>query len=106
MRPLDAVMLDPSQDTTIWTRGTLTMKKRPVSCYTLRIPAIGTASALEAALVSAARRKTVAASTAAPSRTPLEKAFGMKAFDERMPAFATIFDLWPLRRSEQPPDFP
>jgi hypothetical protein len=37
---------------------------------------------------------------------PLEKAFGMKAFDERMRAFATIFDLWPLRRSEQPPDFP
>jgi hypothetical protein len=36
----------------------------------------------------------------------LEKAFGMKAFDERMPAFATIFDLWPLRRSGQPPDFP
>ena len=40
-----------------------------------------------------------------PNR-PLEKAFGMKAFDERMRAFATIFDLWPLGRSEQPPDFP
>ena len=28
---------------------------------------------------------------------PLEKAFVLKAFDERMRAFATIFDLWAHR---------
>lgn len=27
---------------------------------------------------------------------PLEKVFGVTAFDERMRAFATVFDLWPL----------
>jgi len=37
---------------------------------------------------------------------PLEKAFGIKAFDDRMQVYATIFDLWPLGRSEQLPDFP
>lgn len=36
---------------------------------------------------------------------PLEKAFGLEAFDERMRAFATIFDLWPLGGGKQP-DFP
>jgi hypothetical protein len=33
---------------------------------------------------------------------PLETAFGLKAFDERMRAFATDFDLWPLGRGNQP----
>ncbi len=28
---------------------------------------------------------------------PLEKHFGFQAFDQRMQAFATIFDLWPVR---------
>jgi hypothetical protein len=27
---------------------------------------------------------------------PLEDAFGLEAFDQRMREFATIFDLWPL----------
>lgn len=27
---------------------------------------------------------------------PLEAAFGLKAFDSRMRAFASAFDLWPL----------
>ncbi len=36
---------------------------------------------------------------------PLETAFGLKAFDLRMRAFATAFDLWPLTECEQP-DFP
>lgn len=33
---------------------------------------------------------------------PLEKAFGLKAFDEWMKAFATAFDLWPLAAENQP----
>ena len=36
---------------------------------------------------------------------PLETAFGLEAFDKRMRAFATTFDLWPLGEAE-PPDFP
>jgi hypothetical protein len=36
---------------------------------------------------------------------PLETAFGLEAFDARMRAFATIFDLWPLAEDQQP-DFP
>ena len=36
---------------------------------------------------------------------PLETAFGLEAFDERMRAFATTFDLWPLGSGNQP-DFP
>ena len=36
---------------------------------------------------------------------PLEKAFGLEAFDERMRAFATVFDLWPLSGGDQR-DFP
>ena len=35
---------------------------------------------------------------------PLETAFGLKAFDARMRAFATTFDLWPLGGEQ--PDFP
>jgi hypothetical protein len=35
----------------------------------------------------------------------LEKAFGMTAFDLRMRAFASNFDLWPLFGVEMP-DFP
>ena len=38
------------------------------------------------------------------SNCPLETAFGLQAFDERMRAFATIFDLWPLGGEQ--PDFP
>lgn len=36
---------------------------------------------------------------------PLETAFGLEAFDKRMKAYATAYDLWPLG---QPPqmDFP
>lgn len=33
---------------------------------------------------------------------PLEAAFGLDAFDVRMRAFATAFDLWPLGKSRQP----
>ncbi len=33
---------------------------------------------------------------------PLETAFGLEAFDERMRAFATTFDLWPLCAGKQP----
>lgn len=33
---------------------------------------------------------------------PLGKAFGLKAFDERMRVFATAFDLWPLGAGDQP----
>ena len=36
---------------------------------------------------------------------PLEHAFGLKAFDQRMKAFATVFDLWPVGARQQP-DFP
>jgi hypothetical protein len=36
---------------------------------------------------------------------PLETAFGLEAFDKRMRAFATIFDLCPLGGGKQP-DFP
>jgi len=36
---------------------------------------------------------------------PLETAFGLEAFDARMRAFATTFDLWPLAEGQQP-DFP
>ena len=36
---------------------------------------------------------------------PLETAFGLEAFDARMRAFATTFDLWPLAEGNQP-DFP
>jgi len=36
---------------------------------------------------------------------PLETAFGLEAFDERMRVFATTFDLWPLGGEKQP-DFP
>ena len=36
---------------------------------------------------------------------PLETAFGLKAFDARMRAFATAFDLWPLSEGVQP-EFP
>ena len=36
---------------------------------------------------------------------PLETAFGLEAFDARMRAFATTFDLWPLSEG-RPPDFP
>jgi hypothetical protein len=36
---------------------------------------------------------------------PLEGAFGLKAFDQRMQAFATVFGLWPLGGGKQP-DFP
>ena len=36
---------------------------------------------------------------------PLETAFGLEAFDARMRAFATTFDLWPLGGAN-PPDFP
>ena len=36
---------------------------------------------------------------------PLERAFGLDAFDRRMRAFATVFNLWPVGRSKQP-DFP
>jgi len=36
---------------------------------------------------------------------PLEAAFGLEAFDARMRAFATAFDLWPLGGGKQP-DFP
>ncbi len=36
---------------------------------------------------------------------PLETAFGLEAFDARMRAFATTFDLWPLGEGKQP-DFP
>jgi hypothetical protein len=32
---------------------------------------------------------------------PLVTAFGLQAFDERMRAFATTFDLWPLGGSSQ-----
>ena len=32
---------------------------------------------------------------------PLETAFGLEAFDARMRAFATTFDLWPLAESNQ-----
>ena len=35
---------------------------------------------------------------------PLGTAFGLQAFDERMRAFATALDLWPL--GGQQPDFP
>lgn len=36
---------------------------------------------------------------------PLEASFGLKVFDERMKAYASAFDLWPL--SDGPPqDFP
>ena len=38
------------------------------------------------------------------SNCPLETAFGLQAFDERMRAFATTFDLWPLGGEQ--PDFP
>lgn len=31
------------------------------------------------------------------SNCPLEDAFGLEAFDSRMRAFATAFDLWPLK---------
>lgn len=36
---------------------------------------------------------------------PLEKAFGLAAFDQRMREFATMFDLWPIANAN-PPDFP
>jgi hypothetical protein len=36
---------------------------------------------------------------------PLQTAFGLEAFDARMRAFATTFDLWPLAEGSQP-DFP
>ena len=36
---------------------------------------------------------------------PLGTTFGLQAFDERMRAFATTFDLWPLGGGDQP-DFP
>jgi len=36
---------------------------------------------------------------------PLETSFGLKAFDERMRAFASTFDLWPLSEGSQR-DFP
>ena len=36
---------------------------------------------------------------------PLEKAFGITAFDLRMRAYASIFDLWPLSDVEVP-EFP
>lgn len=36
---------------------------------------------------------------------PLASAFGLAAFDHRMRAFATVFDLWPLSNGVQP-DFP
>jgi hypothetical protein len=39
-----------------------------------------------------------------PNR-PLGTTFGLQAFDERMRAFATTFDLWPLGGGDQP-DFP
>lgn len=32
---------------------------------------------------------------------PLETAFGLEAFDSRMRAFATAFDLWPLTDGER-----
>ena len=35
------------------------------------------------------------------SNCPLETAFGLEAFDARMRAFATTFDLWPLAESNQ-----
>jgi hypothetical protein len=36
---------------------------------------------------------------------PLAKSFGLKAFDERMRAFASTFDLWPLSEGKDG-DFP
>jgi hypothetical protein len=36
---------------------------------------------------------------------PLTKEFGLEAFDGRMKAFATTFDLWPLGDKEEK-DFP
>lgn len=36
---------------------------------------------------------------------PLEKSFGLEAFDARMKAFSTVFDLWPLSDVQQP-DYP
>jgi hypothetical protein len=36
---------------------------------------------------------------------PLEKMFGLPAFDARMRAYATAFDLWPLGGLNSP-DFP
>jgi hypothetical protein len=36
---------------------------------------------------------------------PLEHAFGFEAFDARMKEYATLFDLWPVRATDQP-DFP
>lgn len=32
---------------------------------------------------------------------PLEKSFGLEAFDRRMRAFATTFDLWPVKAGAQ-----
>jgi hypothetical protein len=37
---------------------------------------------------------------------PLEQAFDLAAFDRRMRAFATEFDLWPLRAEVRPADEP
>lgn len=36
---------------------------------------------------------------------PLGKEFGLEAFDRRMKAFATTFDLWPVGSGKEP-DFP
>lgn len=36
---------------------------------------------------------------------PLQQSFGLKAYDERMKAFATALDLWPIGEGSQV-DFP
>jgi hypothetical protein len=77
-------------------------KGRLFSCPTDVIPGINIARTLERMCVFVGRKQIVAVSTAALSRiVRWRTAFGLEAFDARMRAFATTFDLWPLAESNQ-----
>ena len=93
-------MLDLNQNPPTQTHGPIHCDKgdkgRLLSCPTYVIPGINIARALERTWVFVGRKRNVAMSTAALTELSLETAFGLEAFDARMRAFATTFDLWPL----------
>ena len=78
------------------------IKGRLLSCPTDVIPAINIARTLERTCVFVGRKQIVAMSTAVLSRiVRWRRPLAVEAFDARMRAFATTFDLWPLAESNQ-----